>query len=197
MLRNGISLLPARSRGLSPREKLAQYLHVYVAPTASCGLGLFTARPLRTGDVALAIDDPAYFVNAAPRAHLLANGFGHEDIFQVGPDLFIPPYGAQDDFTNHSCDPNCGLSVGVSGFRMTALRPIAAHEELTYDYSTHQEHPLEDMECRCGAASCRGVVRSFSTLPTELQARYLELGHVGMFVHNVPAAIPTSLIRVG
>jgi hypothetical protein len=64
---------------------------------------------------------------------------------------------------------------------MIALRDIAAGEELTYDYSTHQEHPLEDMACQCGAPSCRGVVRSFSKLPKALRKRYLKLDIVADF----------------
>lgn len=65
---------------------------------------------------------------------------------------------------------------------MIALRDIAAGEELTYDYSTHQEHPEGEMICLCGAASCRGVVRSFSTLPSALRRRYLDLGVVAAFI---------------
>ena len=68
---------------------------------------------------------------------------------------------------------------------MIALRDIAAFEELTYDYSTHQEHPLEDMTCACGALTCRGVVRSFSTLPKPLRDRYVALDVVADFVEGV------------
>jgi hypothetical protein len=65
---------------------------------------------------------------------------------------------------------------------MVALRAIAAGEELTYDYSTHQEHLEGDMVCLCGATSCRGVIRSFSTLPISLRRRYLDLGIVAAFI---------------
>ena len=166
-----------------PQNKLAQYPFVYVAPTTTCGLGLFTARPLARGDIAVRLRDPDYLKHVVPYAEARARGFGHTDIFQVGPDAFLLPFGGLDDFTNHSCDPNCGLRVFVDGFDMIALRAVSAHEELTYDYSTHQEHPEEDMDCRCGAASCRGVVRSFSTLPAALRERYLRLGVVAGFLH--------------
>lgn len=165
-----------------PQAKISQYTYVYVAPTSRCGLGLFTARDLHSSDVALRIYEPEYFSAAKPHAQLRLQGYGHADIFQVGPDLFIPPYGGLDDFTNHSCQPNCGLQAGPGGFLMVALRDIAAGEELTYDYSTHQEHPQEDMTCRCGAPNCRGVVRSFSTLPQALRRRYLDLGVVAEFI---------------
>lgn len=38
------------------------------------------------------------------------------------------------------------------------------------------------MICHCGAPSCRGVVRSFSTLPVSLRRRYLDLGIVASFI---------------
>ncbi len=164
-----------------PQAKLAQYLHVYVAPASTGGLGLFTARPLAKGDVALRVTDARYLSRAMSRSQLVWQGYTHADIFQVGPDLFIPPYGGPDDFTNHSCDPTCGLRVGGDGFSMLALRDLPAGTELTYDYSTHQEHGAEDMECLCGSPLCRGVVRSFSTLPEPLRRRYAALGVVAPF----------------
>lgn len=165
-----------------PQIKLAQYTYVFVAPTARCGLGLFTSRDVSPEDIAVAVHDPDYLAKSKPYWQLRLSGFTHSDIFQVGHDLFIPPYGGLDDFTNHSCDPNCGLRVSATGFEMVALRAITAGEELTYDYSTHQEHPAEDMDCRCGASSCRSVVRSFSTLPAPLRRRYLDLGIVAAFI---------------
>ena len=143
---------------------------------------MFTARPVPASSIVLDVHDASYLAEARPYAQLILQGFTGADVFQVGANLFIPPYGGFDDFTNHSCDPNCGLRVHSSGFDMIALRDIAAGEELTYDYSTHQEHPEGEMICLCGAASCRGVVRSFSTLPSPLRRRYLDLGVVARFI---------------
>src|SRR4051794_40034654 len=164
-----------------PQQKLSQYLFLYVAPSAASGLGLFTSRPFHAGATVLSVTDPDYLSRAMSHAEITAAGFSHADIFQVGPDLFIPPYGGPDDFTNHSCEPNCGLRVRADGFSMVALYDIGANEELTYDYSTHQEHPAEDMECACGSRTCRGLVRSFSTLPPQLRRRYLAQGIVAGF----------------
>jgi hypothetical protein len=177
-----IDLVSRRIAGTwKPQQKLAQYLYLYVAPSPACGLGLFTSRLAAAGTVVLAVTDPGYTARAMSHARITATGYTHGDIFQVGTDAFIPPFGGPDDFTNHSCEPNCGLIVRRDGFTMVALRNIAANEELTYDYSTHQEHEAEDMVCRCGAPTCRGVVRSFSTLPDRLRQRYLRLGVVADF----------------
>jgi hypothetical protein len=129
----------------------------------------------------LRVDDPRYRANARPFAQLRALGYTYAEMFQVGPDLFIPPYGGLDDFTNHNCEPNCGLRVDPCGFEMVALQDITANEELTYDYSTHQEHPEDHMVCKCAFPSCRGIIGSFSTLAPELRRRYIELGIVADF----------------
>lgn len=165
----------------NPKAKLARYVYLYIAPTPLCGLGLFTARPWDEGSVVLRVEDPEYHARARPYAQLSALGYTYSELFQIGRDLFIPPYGALDDFTNHSCEPNCGLRVDESGFTMVALKDIAAHEELRYDYSTHQEHPRDHMLCSCGASSCRGVIGSFSSLSSERRAHYLRLDVVADF----------------
>jgi hypothetical protein len=171
-----------------PQSKFRQYVHLYLGPTEQCGLGLFTARSFTEGEPVLVVEDPGYLRSAVPYSTVIGLGYGHTDILQVGEDLFLPPYGAPDDFTNHSCEPNCGLVVHPSGFFMKALRNIRAGEELTYDYSTHQENAVEAMLCCCGTASCRGVIRSFSTLPADVQARYLGLGVVASFISEKQGA---------
>ena len=165
----------------NPKPKLAQYQYLYVAPTAHCGLGLFTSRSWPAGSTVLRVEDTQYTAQARPYAQLRAMGYTYSELFQVGPDLFIPPYDALDDFTNHSCEPNCGLRVDASGFAMIALNDVAEHQELTYDYSTHQEHAQDHMICRCGAASCRQIIGSFSSLGPQLRQHYLQLNIVAGF----------------
>lgn len=66
----------------------------------------------------------------------------------------------QTRFINHSCDPNTWVEVGVTDdgqawATVIALRPIAAGEELSYDYA----FPANLAEpCRCGADNCRGLI---------------------------------------
>jgi hypothetical protein len=55
-------------------------------------------------------------------------------------------------FLNHSCDANTRLS----GRAIVALRPIAAGDEITFDYRTTEYDMATPFVCRCGAASCRG-----------------------------------------
>jgi hypothetical protein len=50
-----------------------------------------------------------------------------DDLYCVGPERPEP-----NDMVNHSCDPNCGI---LGSTILVAIRPIAAGEELCYDYA--------------------------------------------------------------
>jgi hypothetical protein len=53
-----------------------------------------------------------------------------------------------------------------------SMRDIAAGEELTIDYALFLGDPGFTMDCRCGAAACRGTVRGTDWMLPELQERY-------------------------
>jgi uncharacterized protein len=69
---------------------------------------------------------------------------------------------------NHNCDPNAWF---VTDTLMTARRRIHAGEEVTYDYATSESEYL-NFECRCGSASCRGMIHDDDHRLPELRARY-------------------------
>jgi hypothetical protein len=88
---------------------------------------------------------------------------------QVGPDLWLCSEGdCLDECINHSCDPNAGFVTGEAV--LYALRDIAAGEQIAWDYSTSIAEIGWTLECRCRAANCRGLVRSW----LELTARERE-----------------------
>lgn len=165
-------------------RKLGKCLRIYVADTERCGLGIFAATPFEAGAVVMIDEDGDYFRNVVSYRELRRLGHDLDITLQVGLDAFKLPNGSLDDFTNHSCDPNTGIRLTARGTIVLALRDIAAHEELTYDYSTYLNNPYESLNCLCGAPNCRGVVGNFSTLPAELRQRYQALGIVGDFVEG-------------
>ncbi|KAF2703941.1 hypothetical protein K504DRAFT_442736 [Pleomassaria siparia CBS 279.74] len=66
-------------------------------------------------------------------------------------------------FVNHSCEPNCEMiKWTVGGEPRMALfagsRGIMTGDELTYDYNFDPFSSKNIQECRCGTASCRGVL---------------------------------------
>jgi SET domain len=60
-------------------------------------------------------------------------------------------------FINHSCEPN---SAFTGERTLVALRPIAAGEEVTMDYSTSEADVEWSMNCSCGSTACRSTLRS-------------------------------------
>jgi SET domain-containing protein len=62
-------------------------------------------------------------------------------------------------FINHSCDANCETSEVDGRVWITAIRNIAAGEEITYDYCLYDGGDDEAI-CNCGAAKCRGTMYS-------------------------------------
>jgi uncharacterized protein len=70
---------------------------------------------------------------------------------------------------NHSCEPNVGMGGNVL---LVSMRAIAAGEELTIDYALFLGDPGFAMECRCGTAACRRVVKGTDWMRIDLQQRY-------------------------
>ena len=64
---------------------------------------------------------------------------------------------------NHSCDPNCFADERDGRIFITALRNLAAGEELNYDYGLmlderYTKKLKAEYACWCGAAQCRGTM---------------------------------------
>ena len=62
-------------------------------------------------------------------------------------------------FINHSCDPNCETTEVRGRVWIKSIRPIAAGEEITYDYCLYDGGDDEAV-CNCGAKKCRGTMYS-------------------------------------
>jgi SET domain-containing protein len=62
-------------------------------------------------------------------------------------------------FINHSCDPNCETHEERGRVWIKAIRPIAAGEEVTYDYCLY-DGDNDEAACNCGAKKCRGTMYS-------------------------------------
>lgn len=125
-----------------------------VRPAGAKGLGLFARRPIPAGTRVLPV-----------AGWVLPTDQLTDDVvaLQVGPDLWLCSDGSSlDDRINHSCDPNLGFTHGDAV--LYALRDIAAGEELSWDYSTSIADADWSLDCACGAADCRGVVRPWDQL---------------------------------
>lgn len=73
---------------------------------------------------------------------------------------------------NHSCDPNCYFK---DLFCLTAMRDIAAGEELTVSYSLfcNSDWKVPGGKCLCGSKNCFGSILPWRELPAEYKKKYL------------------------
>jgi hypothetical protein len=108
----------------------------------------------------------------------------HPALLQVGPDTFIGPSGAFDDYINHSCDPNCSMYVVGNRAIVYSLYVVPAGSELTFDYSTTSTdtHDKWKMDCLCGSHKCRKVISGYHYLDTSLQEEYKKKGMIPLFI---------------
>ena len=143
----------------------------YYVDKAKVGRGVFAAGPIAGGEEIMRYGGPFLRYDQTTPQTLAV---------QVGPDLYLGGSGGADDFVNHSCEPNAGLVVRDDGrdVRLVAVRDIAAGEEVCFDYSTTMDEDDFELDCGCGSPNCRGRVRDFKHLPTELKRRYASLGIV-------------------
>ncbi|MHB1529223.1 MAG: SET domain-containing protein [Acidiferrobacteraceae bacterium] len=117
------------------------------------GRGVFAVAPIPVGTVVLEFHGPRLAAHeVVPESYHL----------QIDEFEYLGASHEADDYVNHSCDPNCGIGPDLC---LLALRDIAVGEEISWDYSTAiDEAGFQGFPCRCGARTCRGLVRSFRDL---------------------------------
>lgn len=113
-------------------------------------------HPIHLGEKICEYDGPHYSKNDADEryqdrlvTYLFSCGEGDTVIDGFGTAMFI----------NHSCHPNCESEEADGQIFISAIRDIAAGEELTYEYNLHDSDD-EKGDCFCGDAKCRGTMFS-------------------------------------
>lgn len=145
------------------------------------GLAVFAAEPIAAGErVAVKVGHIVDF----DEVQRLTAELGDLSL-QIDDDMFLSPRHADeyDDMTvhiNHSCDANVGF---VGNVTYVAIRDIPAGEELCHDYATARLAPYR-LECRCGAAVCRGAVTNDDWRRADVRERY-----AGWFMPHVQRRI--------
>ncbi len=106
--------------------------------------------------------------------------------FRYSEELYISPAGNVGDFQNHSCEPNAKVVKTGDRLFVVAAQPIRKGEEILIDYSTIvAADDVWEMQCACGSDSCRGVIKSFNTLPAELRQKYEQSGMVPQYILEI------------
>jgi len=143
------------------------------------GRGLFATAPIARGEIVLI--KGGYILDRAALAEVQPT-LGPAEI-PIADGFFIGPRRPEEReggmiFSNHACDPNIGVQGQIV---FVAIRDIRADEELTHDWATTDDDTYE-MTCRCGAASCRGVITGQDWRRQELQERYR--GYISWYVQE-------------
>ena len=147
----------------------------YISPKAAVkesaihGQGLFAIAPIAGGEI---VCIKGGYIFDRERLRSMPEWYRAAEI-QIAADLFIGPLDEEERegsmiFSNHSCEPNIGVQGQIV---FVALREIAAGEELTHDWAMTDDDDFE-MECRCGAASCRRVITGQDWQLKDLQEKY-------------------------
>ena len=146
---------------------LSPKLEVRAAPEKG-GFAVFAKEPLQKDEVICVWSGKAVTLEQmialsdAEKSHTI----------QVDEGIFLAPFGLDTepaDYINHSCNPNAGIRGQVS---LVAMRPIAAGDEITFDYAMADSTSYDEFPCACGAPTCRGRVSGDDWKRPELWARY-------------------------
>jgi len=147
------------------------YLSSKAAVRASSiqGRGLFASEAISKGEIVCV--KGGHIFNRRTLEHL-TESLGPAEI-QIAEDLFIGPVEESQRegsmiFSNHCCEPNIGVQGQIV---FVALRDIEAGEELTHDWATTDDDSYE-MECNCGAKTCRKVITGQDWRRKDLQEKY-------------------------
>lgn len=141
---------------------------VILKDTKKYGKAVFAGRDIQKGEVVAAFtgkiyelkDDDMELPNDPP-------WYVRDHAIQVGQNKWVHTKGIA-RYLNHSCEPNCGIKNLVE---VVAMRDIKKGEELTWDYDMTEDSDWE-MKCRCGAQSCRKVIRGYTFLPAKFKRKY-------------------------
>jgi hypothetical protein len=143
------------------------------------GRGLFATVAITKGEIVVV---KGGYILTRDQRDQIGEKLGPSEV-QITEDLFIGPTALNEReggmiHLNHSCEPNLGLQGQIV---LVAMRDIAAGEELTFDYAMTDDEPYE-MECQCGAKTCRKLITGADWQNPELQKKYA--GYFSWFIQR-------------
>ena len=156
-----------------PHPNSSASSELFCVGKSSLGRGLYARQVIEPGWMILEFVGPHVDFNGA-----MEKGETQCNVLQVDENLYIDIV-EPGVLVNHSCQPNAGI---VDSRRLVALQRIEPGSQITFDYSCTMGDSQWTMDCRCGTALCRGVVRDFEELPAHRQQHYVSLGIVQSYL---------------
>lgn len=129
------------------------------------GYGVFAKQSIKKGEYIASFDGEILGWNAAWNRYQL------DHAIQFEPRKWRLSRGLADKL-NHSCEPNCGIK---NLFDIVAMKSIRKNEELVWDYEMTEDNETGwDMNCECGARSCRKRIGAYRNMPDSVRKKYKE-----------------------
>jgi hypothetical protein len=134
------------------------------------GRGVFTTAPIKKGEILIRWGGTVFTTQ-----QLLDGETNEQTACQIDDNHYIAEPASvkqgEDDFMNHSCDPNTWMEDEVT---ISAKRDIASGEELTADYALWVADPgsIIIADCHCGSPLCRQKITGDDWKLKEVQERY-------------------------
>lgn len=125
------------------------------------GRGLFAKRDIKMGKIIGIVNGPI-----VPDNEESYKKYGEDHLHSISYSKAILNSNFT-KYTNHSCDPNCGLENGI---KLVSMRDIKKGEEITIDYDTLEYN--WEMVCNCGSPKCRKKIKGYKYLSEELKLKY-------------------------
>ncbi len=129
--------------------------------TSKKGEGIFATKSFMIGDIVM--------IGVIEKR---LNG-NHSHASQIGKNEYILHAGMIAK-VNHSCSPNCGISVNETGAHdYVTIKSISIGEEITFDYAM-RNYSIDYFpdKCICGSIECRGKITGWRELSNEKKKVY-------------------------
>ena len=128
------------------------------------GQGVFATKQFQAGEIVM--------VGFIKEDNIDCN---HSHASQMG-EFRYAIHGGDITKVNHSCNPNCGISLNKSGAHdFIAMHIIEIDDEITFDYAMRNYNiQYFPNECCCGESNCRGSITGWKDLPENLKSDYKE-----------------------
>ncbi len=145
------------------------------------GARLITTEPIARGDVIHRIT--GYSTRPRPTYRTI----------QIGRETHIEDLGVI-VYLNHSCQPN--VILNTTTLTLTAVRDIAAGEELTFFYPSAEWEMARAFVCLCGAPQCVRQIAGAKYLSIDTLSRYFINQHIlDLILDTLSGARPDARVR--
>jgi len=141
---------------------------IYVSDSSLCkGKGLFAGKNFKKGEVIYV------FKGEYVKADLTNVSCPYA--LQLDFSLYLIPEG-EGKYLNHSCEPNCKLSLQNGQLMLIAIKEIKKDEELCYNYNTSEyDMGVDAFKCSCKSINCIGYIRGFKYLSYQEKIKIKDL----------------------